>query len=206
MAENKDWTGNNASIWKTLGASNHTDKERQQHDFYASHPSAIDRLLKKVQLHHNIWECACGQGDLSKRLLENGYNVVSTDLVDRGYGDGGRDFLMEQEFPFRDDCCILTNPPFKASLEFIEHALRIAPSDDTPIFMLLKTTALEGKSRHERLYTKGYLQSVYQFTERLLCAKNGDFDGMMRGGGSAVAYAFFEFKRKKCDAPRIYWI
>lgn len=29
MAGNKDWNGNQASIWKTLGASNHTDKERQ---------------------------------------------------------------------------------------------------------------------------------------------------------------------------------
>lgn len=55
MAENKDWTGNKASIWKTLGASNHTDKERQQHDFYASHSSAIDRLLKKLTLPYNIW-------------------------------------------------------------------------------------------------------------------------------------------------------
>lgn len=31
----KDWTGNSNSIWKTLGASNHTDKERQSEDFYA---------------------------------------------------------------------------------------------------------------------------------------------------------------------------
>lgn len=30
----KDWTGNNNSIWKTLGASNHTDKERQSEDYY----------------------------------------------------------------------------------------------------------------------------------------------------------------------------
>lgn len=25
----KDWTGNKNSVYKTLGASNHTDKERQ---------------------------------------------------------------------------------------------------------------------------------------------------------------------------------
>ena len=28
-----DWTGNSNSIYKTLGASNHTDKERQNEDF-----------------------------------------------------------------------------------------------------------------------------------------------------------------------------
>ena len=42
----KDWTGNNNSIWKTLGASNHTYKERQSEDFYATDGIAIDKLLK----------------------------------------------------------------------------------------------------------------------------------------------------------------
>lgn len=34
-AEAKDWTGNQRSIYTTLGASNHSDKDRQQHDYYA---------------------------------------------------------------------------------------------------------------------------------------------------------------------------
>lgn len=90
--------------------------------------------------------------------------------------------------------------------DIIEHAIEIAPYDDMPIFMLLKTTALEGKGRWERLYSKGYLHAVFQFRERLLCAKNGDFEGMMRGGGSAVSYMWALFSRSKCDAPKIYWI
>ena len=32
----KDWTGNYNSIFKTLGASNHTDKEREVNDYYAT--------------------------------------------------------------------------------------------------------------------------------------------------------------------------
>lgn len=39
-----DWTGNQRSIYTTLGASNHTDKERQQHDYYATEPMPILRL------------------------------------------------------------------------------------------------------------------------------------------------------------------
>lgn len=42
---NKDWTGNYNSIFKTLGASNHTDSEREQHDYYATEPKAIDVLI-----------------------------------------------------------------------------------------------------------------------------------------------------------------
>lgn len=47
----KDWTGNKNSIFKTLGASNHTDKERQNEDYYATDPIAIDVLLKDGGLH-----------------------------------------------------------------------------------------------------------------------------------------------------------
>ena len=92
---NKDWTGNAASIYKTLGASNHTDKERESDDFYATEPKAIDILCAypHISLPHGVWEPSCGSGCLSKRLEELGHHVVSTDLIDRGYGTGGGKFL-----------------------------------------------------------------------------------------------------------------
>ena len=40
-----DWVGNGNSVYKTLGASNHTDKEREKDDYYATDPIAIDKLL-----------------------------------------------------------------------------------------------------------------------------------------------------------------
>lgn len=202
----KDWTGGQQSIWKTIGASNHTDKERQNEDYYATSEIAIDRLLSAYDIPHNVYEPCCGAGDLSKRLEHFGREVVSTDLVDRGYGQGGVDFFNVKTMPFDKDCCILTNPPYKFHLEVIEHALEIAVDDEMPVIMLLKTTALEGRKRWERLYSKGYLHAIYQFRERLLCAKNGDFEGMIKGGGSAVSYAFYLFMRKRCDAPKICWV
>lgn len=206
MAENKDWTGNKASIWKTLGASNHTDKERQKEDFYATDRIAIDKLAKAFVIPHNVYEPCCGAGDLSKRLEQLGHNVVSTDLVDRGYGEGGVDFFFVDKMPFDEkDCCILTNPPYKMHLEMIEHSLQILP-EGQPCIMLLKTTALEGKSRHEMLYRKGYLECIYQFAERLLCAKNGDFEAMRKIGGSSVSYAWYVFRKGAEQPPKIYWI
>lgn len=82
----KDWTGNRKSMFVTLGASNHTDKERESNDFYATDPIAIDKLVTVIQLPRKIWECACGTGCLSDRLKDFGHDVISTDLVDRGYG------------------------------------------------------------------------------------------------------------------------
>lgn len=88
----KNWVGNANSIYKTLGASNHTDKIRQKNDYYATEPKAIDLLLELESFNKNIWECACGEGHLSKRLIANGHDVLSTDLIDRGYGIGGGRF------------------------------------------------------------------------------------------------------------------
>jgi hypothetical protein len=74
----KDWSGNGKSTFITIGASNHTDKEREEHDFYATSPVAIDRLVRNFELPKKIWECACGTGCLSERLIEFGHDVVST--------------------------------------------------------------------------------------------------------------------------------
>ncbi len=42
----KDWTGGNAAVFKTLGASNHKDGERQREDYYATEPAATEWLCK----------------------------------------------------------------------------------------------------------------------------------------------------------------
>lgn len=60
----KDWTGNSKSIYTTMGASNHSDKERQSEDYYATEPKAAQLLLEVEQFSPVIWECACGGGSL----------------------------------------------------------------------------------------------------------------------------------------------
>lgn len=94
----KDWTGNNKSAFVMLGASNHSEKEREVDDYYATDPKALkiflDKLKEdKIKLHKKIWECACGGGHLSEVLKNAGYIVVSSDLINRGYGSYGFDFL-----------------------------------------------------------------------------------------------------------------
>lgn len=45
----KDWIGNQNSIYKTLGASNHTANEREANDYYATEPKALELLLELEQ-------------------------------------------------------------------------------------------------------------------------------------------------------------
>ena len=196
----KDWTGNGNSIYKTLGASNHTDKERQSEDFYATEPRAAELLLELEEFDENIWECACGQGDLSKVFEKAGHKVLSTDLVDRGDGTGGVDFLKCNEV-FNGD--IITNPPYKYAQSFVEHALELVP-DGHKVAMFLKLQFLEGKARRE-LFEKYPPKVVYVASGRLLCAKNGDFEGMRAGGGSAVAYAWYVWEKGYSGDTVIKW-
>ena len=192
----KDWTGNQNSIYTTLGASNHTDKEREQNDYYATEPKALELLLELEQFDHYVWEPACGEGHLSEVLKSHGYNVKSSDIVNRGYsGTEILDFLkvkkedVKREIP-RD---IITNPPYKYAKEFVEHALDISMGS-VKVAMFLKVQFLEGKARKE-LFKKYPPKVIYVASSRLLCAKNGEFEKMKAGGGSAVAYAWFIWEK-----------
>lgn len=86
-----------------MGATGHSTYEREQHDFYATDPVAIDRLAAKFEIPHKVWECACGAGHLSERLRQLGHDVYSSDLVERGYGKGGVDFLSFDAEKFMDE-------------------------------------------------------------------------------------------------------
>lgn len=141
----KDWTGNKHSTFVTLGASNHTGAEREPNDYYATHPKAAEMLCDEIELSHRIWECACGEGHLAKVFERRGHEVKATDLIFRGYGDGGVDFLSQLEM-FDGD--IVTNPPYKYATEFVKHALELVPNG-RKVAMFLKITFLEGKRRYE---------------------------------------------------------
>ena len=95
---------NQNSIFTTLGASNHTLEEREQHDYYATDPKAVELLLELEPFAPVIWEPACGEGHISKVLQAHGYQVISTDLVYRGFGDPEPlDFLKETLDGFEGD-------------------------------------------------------------------------------------------------------
>ena len=193
----KNWTGNQNSIFKTLGASNHTDKDREQHDYYATDPKAA-KLLLELETFENILEPSCGEGHLSKVFSDAGINVTSSDLVDRGYGTQKSFFDYEE---WNGD--IITNPPYKYGLEFVEHALKIIPNGNK-VAMFLKLQFLEGK-RRKKLFEANPPKTLYVSSSRLLCAKNADFEGMRKGGGSAVAYGWFVWEKGFNGRTEIVW-
>jgi hypothetical protein len=155
-----------------IGSTTKNNKEkREENDFYATEPKALEELLKHITFNTNVWECSCGQGHLSEVLKTNGYNVKSTDLIDRGFGIGGIDFLKQTEV-FNGD--IVTNPPFKLISEFIEKGMSLL-FDGNKLALFVKIQVLESKSRR-LLFEKFPPKFVYVSSSRLQCAREGQFD------------------------------
>ena len=119
---------------------------RADHDFYPTPPEAVRALLSVEQFDGTIWEPACGDGAISRALEAHGHAVVSTDLIDRGYGEGGSDFLSPSttarimlEHPSLRH--IVTNPPYSyrrgIADKFVGQALRVARHTGGNVAMLL---------------------------------------------------------------------
>lgn len=164
----KDWTGGLKSAYACIGANNHSDSVREANDYYATDPNCVDDLLSKESFSTNIWECACGEGHISKKLEEAGYNVFSTDLIDRGFGVPDVDFL-KQEGNGDLDYDIITNPPYKYATEFVNKALSII-GDGHRIAMFLKLTFLEGKTRYDALF-KPNPPITFMYIPSVRCAR-----------------------------------
>jgi hypothetical protein len=193
------------SVFTTLGASNHVAGERAENDYYATHPQAVDYLLKNFNIPQatKIWECACGEGHLSKRLVERGYQVHSTDIANRGYGEKLNFFDHTEKLD--GNTVILTNPPYKYAMEFVLHALELLP-DDGYCMMFLKLLFLEGQERYGKLFREYPPLKALVFSKRMRCAKNGVFGTNGKEYSSAMAYSWFIWRKGFKGKPVIEWI
>lgn len=173
------------------------DREaREKDDFYPTPPEGTEALLRVESFDGPVWEPACGDGAIAKVLATHGYNVISTDLVDRGYGVPRVDFLMEYKSLAPN---IVTNPPFKMVAPFMRKCLQLAPRKTA---MLLRLACLEGTERGE-IYESSPLARVWVFRRRLTM-KRGGFEGGESGG--MLAFAWFVWEHGYTDKPTLGWI
>jgi hypothetical protein len=195
-----DWNGNKKSVFTSLGASSHAQEERETHDYYATEPKALELLLELETFSNNIWECACGGGHLSEVLLNAGYNVRSTDLIDRNYAGELVDFLAIDNIQMWDGD-VITNPPYKYAEQFVEKALSIIPRGKK-VAMFMGIQFVEGKKRREFL-KRFPIKTVYVSSSRLNCAKNGDFEKY--NNNSARCYAWYIWEKGIFEETKLKW-
>jgi hypothetical protein len=129
-------------------------------DFFPTPRWATFALIENEKFNGEIWECACGDGTMSRILEETGQPVRSTDLYDRGFGEAGVDFLMSQS---RADN-IVTNPPYNCAEGFVASGVKLAKRK---IALLLRLAFLEGANRAKTIFTDNPPSRVWVFSERI---------------------------------------
>ena len=172
-----------------IGNNKHND--RIENDFYATPLNAIEDLIKYEKFEGKIWECACGKGAISEPLIKAGYDVYSSDLINKGYGET-KDFLKTNQ---RVDN-IVTNPPFNLATEFTLHGLELV---NHKLALLCKLSHLEGIKRNKFIFSKKKLKKILVFSKRLSFVKNGKSGGLM-------AFAWFIFDKNYNGLPEVDWI
>lgn len=172
---------------------------RVENDFYATHPDSVKALLDIFQIEYPALEPACGQGHISKLL--DPYQTKSFDLVDRGFGNGGVDFLTN-DFTGEYNT-VITNPPFNLFQEFVEKALQVS---NKYVIMFGKLQALEGQKRATYLQ-KTPLKTVYVFKKRQQPLRDGkESDETGRKLSNTMAFAWFVWEKGYTGKPVIEWI
>ncbi|WP_343560464.1 NAD(P)-dependent oxidoreductase [Kiloniella sp. b19] len=191
---------------KLVGIGSKSSREKD--DFYSTPSKEAQSLFDHESFTGSIWECACGDGAISKTALSNGYDVLSTDLVDRGYGASGVDFLMEYKSIAPN---IVTNPPFKLAKEFVEHALALVSEfpgnpKGRKVAMLLKLGFLEGPTKAHIVNPEAGLARVHIFRRRVSFLKGGTESVSMKGRGGMIAFAWIIWEIGFSGVPTLHWI
>ena len=181
-----------------FGAKGHSKYPREANDFYRTDPLAVELLKKHELLIDDVyWECACGDGALSEAMINLGYEIYSSDLFDRGYGDVGIDFL-EQSTKFEGS--ILTNPPFFLLEKFVLKGLELAKNR---VYIFARLNAIESKKRYDKVFKDNPPIFICPFVKRIKCY------GVSRETPkySAIAYAWFIWDNNdESKETRVKWL
>ena len=141
-------------------------------------------------------EPACGRGYMAEPLRPYFARVLTSDIVDYGYGDVA-DFLSAN--PPADIDWVITNPPFRLAEDFFHHAMTIA---NVGVALLVRTVFLEGIGRLERIFSKYPPTFVAQFSERVPMVR-GRLD---RKASTATGYAWVMWRKPLGADTRLVWI
>lgn len=185
-----------------FGPGNRVAPDRAPFEFYPTPPEGIRALLSAESFDGSIWEPACGNGAIARELIAAGYEVVSTDIADHGYGEPGIDFLGEAQARGKH---IVTNPPFGRGLadRFIGHALKLTRATGGTVAMLMDLISLCHPCRHAK-FVNSPPAAIYGLDE-LVCYPAGD---PRRYAGKTLwrRYCWAIWKPGHVGRPSFWWL
>ena len=135
-------------------------------DFFPTPAWATFALIDNEKFDGEIWECACGDGAMSRVLEQTGQPVFSSDLYDRGYGEVDVDFL---DTKWSADN-IVTNPPYNCAEGFVARGVK---NSKRKFALLLRLAFLECATRANTIFSKTSPERVWVFSERITFYPSG---------------------------------
>jgi len=185
------------SVHVTMGSNKFSQHEREENDYYATEPKALEVFPLLGEL-VEVWECAVGAGHLAKVLKRNKKLARVSDLIDRGYPETEVIDFLQYQGKWHGD--ILTNPPFVLTNQFLKKALEVV-DEGRKVCMFLPTRYLEGKARR-KIFDLYPPKIIYVSSSRLCCARNGDFENY---NSKAVAFAWFVWVKGHKGRTTLTW-
>ena len=187
---------------ETLGY-NKNNINREKNDFYATPTKEVENILKHEELKGVVLEPCCGMGHMCEGIINSGFKgqIISTDLINRGYGEWGLDFLNE-DYPYTENIgTVIINPPFKHIEQFVNKSLEIAKDK---VILFARNQFTEGQSRYENIFKNNPPTRIYQYVDRVACAKDGDFNKTL---SSNMAFGWFVWDKNTSNKDTIFkWI
>lgn len=160
---------------------------QEPHGLYPTVDAHImQALVQSERFEGGAWECACGFGDLSRALLAAGIDTVSTDLIARGYGRGGVDFLRTTKLRRPN---VATNPPFDYWKEFAAHALALGAEK---VALLGRVLLIEDWDDRAEFFRQTRLSRIVMAGRGQKMRAAGTVD---RGFKGMIAYAWYVWDR-----------
>ena len=166
------------------------ESKRSPGDFYITPDNAIIALLDREKFKGVGWEPACGNGAITKFFPR----ILASDISNDKHikGRKGVDFLLSSK---KVDY-IVTNPPFKLLLPFMEKSMDVAKSK---VALFARLQALEGKKRYE-FFQKYPPIRVYIFSNRVSCST------LLGDSANILCFAWYVWEIGFKGRPTLDWI
>lgn len=186
--------------------------ERHADEWYAEPHWCSRRLFDVCDFSGGILDPACGRGNILESARSAGLDAIGFDLVERGGGGHGFDFL-DNSFPA--ECAmpvvgevkhIVSNPPFEKCREFALKALDIV-GVRCRVAMIFPTRRLNAAGAWLRFTP---LTSIYYLTPRPSMPPGEIFEALLKAGktpsGGKQDFCWLIWQRGYIGPPSVSWL
>lgn len=178
--------------------------QRDEYDWYVEPRECTDALLAIEQFKGNVWDPACGSGNIVKSCQQFGLEAFGTDIRQRSF-----ELLKIHNFldggpprPFKNIIC---NPPFGSAEEFVRLAISLTPLGGK-IAMILPLVWMAGFSSKRDWLPSSPLKAVFPISPRPSMPPGAVIEAGVKPGNGTKDFAWFLWEVGYSSSPQIVFL